>query len=81
MKIAGTMLPCPLVGGDHGYEAGHEPQVTPGEHEHHRKLLWHERRFLAAGSVSAGCKQVSASDTFDCEILEYDRSASYSSNN
>ncbi|EXB56285.1 MLO-like protein 5 [Morus notabilis] len=56
MKIADTMLPCPLTGSDHNYESGHETEVTGGDHEHHRKLLWYERRFLAAGSVGADCK-------------------------
>ncbi|PON90499.1 Mlo-related protein [Trema orientale] len=56
MKIAGTMLPCPYTGSDHSYEAGHEPETNGGKHEHHRKLLWYERRFLAAGSVGADCK-------------------------
>lgn len=58
MKIADTMLPCPLTGSDHNYESGHETEVTGGDHEHHRKLLWYERRFLAAGSVGADCKLV-----------------------
>lgn len=58
MKIAGTMLPCPLAGSDYSYEAGQEPETNGGEHEHHRKLLWYERRFLAAGSVGADCKMV-----------------------
>lgn len=57
VKIAGTMLPCPLPGGGDSYESGHETGVAGGTQEHHRKLLWYERRFLAAGSVGAGCKQ------------------------
>lgn len=59
VKIAGTMLPCPLPGGGDSYESGHETGVAGGTQEHHRKLLWYVRRFLAAGSVGAGCKQVS----------------------
>ena len=59
MKVAETMLPCPLAGSDHSYEAGHEPEKTGGEHDHHRKLLWYEHRYLAAGSVGAACKLVS----------------------
>uniref|UniRef100_A0A2N9FYG8 MLO-like protein n=1 Tax=Fagus sylvatica TaxID=28930 RepID=A0A2N9FYG8_FAGSY len=57
--IADTMLPCPIRGGgDH-----HEPQVEPedGEGSHHRRLLWHERRYLAAEGRGPGCKPVSLS--------------------
>lgn len=56
MKFADTMMPCPSTSDlqDPHYEAGHEPETTAGEH--HRKLLWYERRFLAAGSVSSECK-------------------------
>ncbi|KAF4401980.1 hypothetical protein G4B88_017492 [Cannabis sativa] len=50
------MLPCPLSSNDNGYEVGHEPETKGGEHEHHRKLLWFERRYLASGSVGPGCK-------------------------
>ncbi|GMY28951.1 MLO-like protein 9 [Fagus crenata] len=52
--IADTMLPCPIRGGgDH-----HEPQVEPenGEGSHHRRLLWYERRYLAAEGRGPGCK-------------------------
>ncbi|XP_030498064.1 MLO-like protein 9 [Cannabis sativa] len=50
------MLPCPLSSNDNSYEVGHEPETKGGEHEHHRKLLWFERRYLASGSVGPGCK-------------------------
>lgn len=56
IKAADTMLPCPLRGGGHYQEPQNETQK--GEGEHHRKLLWHERRYLAEESGGPGCKPV-----------------------
>ena len=57
-KLADTMLPCPFRGQAH-HEAEHEHE--PAEGEHHRKLLWNERRFLSEDNEAAVCKEVSAS--------------------
>ncbi|KAI3465470.1 hypothetical protein Pfo_022133 [Paulownia fortunei] len=42
-NIANTMLPCEFKNAQ--------------ETDHHRRLLWHEHRILAADSPSKGCKQ------------------------
>ncbi|XP_011074255.1 MLO-like protein 9 [Sesamum indicum] len=42
--IGNTMLPC-----------SRKPHAN--EHDHHRRLLWHERRFLGADSPAEGCKK------------------------
>ncbi|KAK4795476.1 hypothetical protein SAY86_013470 [Trapa natans] len=67
-KIADTMLPCPFrgSGNGHGPVKGVEGGATHGaekggiiggeESEHHRRLLWHERRVLSAGSPAKGCR-------------------------
>ncbi|KAH7523382.1 hypothetical protein FEM48_Zijuj06G0004900 [Ziziphus jujuba var. spinosa] len=53
-KYGDTMLPCSNRSeamsetGDHESESGGE--------EHHRRLLWYQRRFLSAGGESAECK-------------------------
>ncbi|KAF8405577.1 hypothetical protein HHK36_010484 [Tetracentron sinense] len=52
LRFADTMLPCPFRG---EHEAEHK--TGEGEGEHHRKLLWNERRFLAAGSDAPRCKK------------------------
>ncbi|KAM7513970.1 hypothetical protein LguiA_003553 [Lonicera macranthoides] len=49
-KYADTMLPCPLK--NKKYDKGHA-----AEPEHHRRLLWDVRRFLAADSSAKGCKK------------------------
>ncbi|KAJ4965173.1 hypothetical protein NE237_017022 [Protea cynaroides] len=49
LKYANTMLPCPYRGDD-------MTEGAQGE-EHHRRLLWNERRFLAGGGGEAArCK-------------------------
>ncbi|KAF5455609.1 hypothetical protein F2P56_025168 [Juglans regia] len=54
-KIKGdTMLPCPLRGG--GDHQKPKPEPETGEGEHHRRLLWHERRHLAGGGAGPVCK-------------------------
>lgn len=59
MKFADTMLPCPLRGG--GDHQKPKPEPETGEGEHHRRLLWHERRHLAGGGAGPVCKLVSIS--------------------
>ncbi|XP_062165405.1 MLO-like protein 9 [Alnus glutinosa] len=54
IKVADTMLPCPLRGGGLHQEPQNEPQK--GEGEHHRKLLRYDRRYLAAEGGGPGCK-------------------------
>ncbi|KAG2692989.1 hypothetical protein I3760_08G078300 [Carya illinoinensis] len=54
MKFADTMLPCPIRRGS-DYRGPHE-KPKMGKGEHHRKLLWYERRFLAAGGAGPACK-------------------------
>ncbi|KAF5455606.1 hypothetical protein F2P56_025166 [Juglans regia] len=54
MKFADTMLPCPLRGG--GDHQKPKPEPETGEGEHHRRLLWHERRHLAGGGAGPVCK-------------------------
>ncbi|KAM3711077.1 hypothetical protein ACB098_01G081400 [Castanea mollissima] len=44
VDISETMLPCPIRGGSAEPEGGH------------RRLLWHERRYLAAESKGPACK-------------------------
>ncbi|KAF8409899.1 hypothetical protein HHK36_002417 [Tetracentron sinense] len=46
IKAADTMLPCPY----------RENTTEESETENHRRLLWNERRFLAAGSNAPKCK-------------------------
>lgn len=50
------MLPCP-------YRGQHvtEDKTEGVEQDHHRRLLWNERRFLAAGGDAPRCKTVSVS--------------------
>ncbi|XP_057975479.1 MLO-like protein 9 [Malania oleifera] len=55
VTLADTMLPCPKRGDYSHAEAAHEPGNTGGEH--HRRLLWNERRFLAADSEPPDCKE------------------------
>lgn len=55
IKFADTMLPCPIRGGDR-QEPHEEPEMGKGEH--HRKLLWYERRYLAAEGAGPACKLV-----------------------
>ncbi|KAJ7953243.1 MLO-like protein [Quillaja saponaria] len=45
VKAADSMLPCPYNG------------ASSSEGEHRRKLLWYERRFLAADGNSPKCKE------------------------
>ncbi len=45
------MLPCKSEG----------ENDSTSEEETHRKLLWFDRRFLAAGSIAPSCKTVSVS--------------------
>ncbi|KAK4804675.1 hypothetical protein SAY86_004492 [Trapa natans] len=65
--IADTMLPCPLRvsrsghsaaegGAEKGAGIGGGGGDDHGESEHHRRLLWYDRRVLAADSPSKGCK-------------------------
>ncbi|KAG6644766.1 hypothetical protein CIPAW_08G076200 [Carya illinoinensis] len=56
MKFADTMLPCPIRRGS-DYRGPHE-KPKMGKGEHHRKLLWYERRFLAAGGAGPACKLI-----------------------
>lgn len=56
IKVADTMLPCPLRGGGLHQEPQNEPQK--GEGEHHRKLLRYDRRYLSAEGGGPGCKPV-----------------------
>ncbi|KAL6995999.1 hypothetical protein U1Q18_006137 [Sarracenia purpurea var. burkii] len=58
LKVANTMLPCPKYG-------SHYEDEPPGEdeHEHHRRLLWNEHRFLASDSPSPGCKMLISTHT------------------
>ncbi|KAL6982592.1 MLO-like protein 5 [Sarracenia purpurea var. burkii] len=55
MKVADTMLPCPLR-----YQPyPNRPNLKPlhgDESEHHRRLLWNEQRFLAADTTAKWCK-------------------------
>ncbi|XAR61516.1 hypothetical protein NMG60_11015963 [Bertholletia excelsa] len=56
-KLAGTMLPCAL----HHSEDPHGQEYELDDHseddsEHHRRLLWIERRSLAASSSTSACK-------------------------
>lgn len=50
-KVANTMLPCAAVKGD-------KLQDGVDEGEHHRRLLWYERRVLAAAGGAVSCKEV-----------------------
>lgn len=55
MHLANTMLPC-------AYKPNHEKKSH--EHgeakaDHHRRLLWYERRMLSGGAAPVGCKEVS----------------------
>ncbi|XP_038716781.1 MLO-like protein 9 [Tripterygium wilfordii] len=56
-RFADTMLPCPPH--DHPAADLHEYGNVPsgGKEEHHRRLLWFERRSLAGGAPSVGCKE------------------------
>ncbi|KAK7860674.1 mlo-like protein 5 [Quercus suber] len=45
VDISETMLPCPIRGGSNEHEEGG-----------HRRLLWHEHRYLAAESKGPSCK-------------------------
>jgi mlo protein len=47
-KVVNTMLPCSSSGDDSTTES-------------RRRLLWDDRRFLAAGSYAPSCKEVSVS--------------------
>ena len=49
VDISETMLPCPIRGGSTEHEGAH------------RRLLWQERRYLAAESKGPACKAVSLS--------------------
>lgn len=53
-KAADSMLPCPLR---ESTENTKDAGTTEGEHR--RRLLWNEHRFLAGGSSTASCKEVS----------------------
>ncbi|KAA8537383.1 hypothetical protein F0562_026930 [Nyssa sinensis] len=58
VKFADTMLPCSQKvahGSAHSPDAKHKPPQK-AEPEHHRRLLWNERRILAGSGPSAGCK-------------------------
>jgi mlo protein len=50
-KVLDNMLPCKSEG----------ENDSTSEEETHRKLLWFDRRFLAAGSIAPSCKTVSVS--------------------
>ncbi|KAF6154308.1 hypothetical protein GIB67_026764 [Kingdonia uniflora] len=65
LKAADSMLPCTFrgnhevettTGADHGADhvITHEPDNELVEH--HRRLLWNQRRFLSAGSDTTKCK-------------------------
>ncbi|KAE8057426.1 hypothetical protein FH972_014121 [Carpinus fangiana] len=56
VKAADTMLPCPLRDGSHYQETEPHNEPQKGEGEHHRKLLWYARRYLAAEGGGAACK-------------------------
>jgi mlo protein len=58
VKAADTMLPCPLRDGSHYQETEPHNEPQKGEGEHHRKLLWYARRYLAAEGGGAACKPV-----------------------
>ncbi|KAH9710500.1 MLO-like protein 8 [Citrus sinensis] len=50
-KVADTMLPCKADG-------KHDASDTSGdEHEHRRRLLWFQHRYLAAAGTSTECKK------------------------
>ncbi|XP_050207547.1 MLO-like protein 9 [Mercurialis annua] len=51
-KFANTMLPCPKKGDSHEGDSSKPFK----EEDHNRRLLFYDRRFLAAGSPAAGCK-------------------------
>lgn len=63
--MANTMLPCKPPHQRHLH--GSPPKGHPAKgdhdddhHDHERRLLWYERRSLAADSAGAGCKYVSS---------------------
>lgn len=59
-KVADTMLPCKADG-------KHDASDTSGdEHEHRRRLLWFQHRYLAAAATSTECKKVSACHAWTC---------------
>ncbi|KAF2310249.1 hypothetical protein P3X46_035031 [Hevea brasiliensis] len=49
-SYADTMLPCPKKGMKDEHES------ASGNEEHHRRLLWYDRRFLGGDSKVKGCK-------------------------
>lgn len=65
LRYANTMLPClPKYG--HSANAGSSTEGSSTEDsstegEHHRRLLWYERRFLSGGGEAVACKEVSVS--------------------
>ena len=52
--VVGTMLPCKKEG------VTDKSSSTKGEEEPGRRLLWFDRRFLAADKSAVKCKDVSA---------------------
>ncbi|CAK9180321.1 unnamed protein product [Ilex paraguariensis] len=70
LKLANTMLPCPL---NKKHEA---PTEDKGAGEHHRRLLWNEHRILAADSLSKECKPIRGWKEWERDIIDYDYAVS-----
>lgn len=54
-EISRTMLPCNFKESHDGLPAK-KPEGSGGDH--HRRLLWNERRILATDSPGKGCEKV-----------------------
>lgn len=57
-KIANTMLPCPMIKKHAAPAAEHSSPEKDNGDDHHRRLLWHDHRFLSADSPAAECPKV-----------------------
>lgn len=52
-EVAKTMLPCAYKG-----SSKHSDESSKSGNEHRRKLLWHDRRFLASEEAASSCGEV-----------------------
>ncbi|KAL9244092.1 hypothetical protein vseg_017901 [Gypsophila vaccaria] len=55
MELANTMLPCRMM--EHPKLDTHHDEPAKDEGEHHRRLLWYDRRMLSGGGPAVGCKE------------------------
>ncbi|XP_024036285.1 MLO-like protein 10 isoform X2 [Citrus clementina] len=65
-KVADTMLPCKADG-------KHDASDTSGdEHEHRRRLLWFQHRYLAAAATSTECEKIRGWKKWEEETSTHD---------